>query len=263
MKNDRRSMENDQGGFMPKFSFTLGILVLPFVFLSLQAQTAETKIGTATVSGRVTLKGESARGVVVVLQSEDAVRSGDRSPGLRMRSDENGRFRFNGVKAGRYTLTAIAPGFVTPSENTFGSRAKAITISDGENVENQEIALKRGAVITGRVTDASGKPLVEQQVGLTGIDERGQPTRGVPGVGPYTYSTDDRGIYRIYGLAAGRYLVSAGFAQREGSITMTVNRTYYQLTYHPDTTEQSKARVVEVNEGFEATGIDIKVAEPK
>src|SRR5262249_44958276 len=125
------------------------------------------------------------------------------------------------------------------------------------------IALKRGAVITGRVTDASGKPLVDQQVGLTGIDGRGQPTRGVPGVGTYTYSTDDRGIYRIYGLAAGRYLVSAGFAQREGSMMMMANRSYYQLTYHPDTTEQSKARVVEVSEGFEATGIDIKFAEPK
>jgi len=71
---------------MQKFSFTLGILVLPFVFLSLQAQTIETKVGTASVSGRVTLKSESARGVVVVLQSEDAVRSGDRSPGLRMRT---------------------------------------------------------------------------------------------------------------------------------------------------------------------------------
>src|SRR5262249_24385820 len=73
----------------------------------------------------------------------------------------------------------------------------------------------------------------------------------------------DRGIYRIYGLAAGRYLVSVGFADREGKIMRTENRTYYQLTYYPDTTEQSKARVVEVSEGFEATGIDIKVAEPK
>ncbi len=180
-----------------------------------------------------------------------------------MKTDENGRFRFAGVKAGRYTLAAIAPGFIAPVENTFGARAKAITLADGENVENQEITLKRGAVITGRVTNSSGKPLVDQQVGLTGIDERGQPTRAVPGVSPYMYSTDDRGIYRIYGLPAGHYLVSAGFAQREGMIMMTSNRAYYQLTYHPDTTEQSKARVVEVSEGFEATGIDIKVAEPK
>ena len=180
-----------------------------------------------------------------------------------MKTDENGRFRFAGLKAGRYTLVAFAPGFVTPSENNFGSRAKTIDLADGENVENQEIALKRGAVITGRVTDSSGKPLVEQRVELTRLDDRGQPTRGAPGFSPYANLTDDRGIYRIYGLQAGRYLVGAGFAQREGSITVTVNRTYYQLTYHPDTTEQSKAKVIDVSEGFEATGINIKMADSK
>jgi len=248
---------------MRKLSIAFSILVLPFAFHSVQAQAAEVKTGTATVSGRVTLKGEPARGVVALLQSEDAMRAGDRSPGLRMKTDENGRFRFAGLKTGRYTLVAFAPGFVTPSENTFGSRAKAIDLADGENVENQEIALKRGAVITGRVTDSNGKPLVEQRVELTRLDDRGQPARGAPGFSPYANSTDDRGIYRIYGLQAGRYLVGAGFAQREGSITVTVNRTYYQLTYHPDTTEQSKAKVIDVSEGFEATGIDIKMADAK
>ncbi|MBO0857557.1 MAG: carboxypeptidase regulatory-like domain-containing protein [Chloracidobacterium sp.] len=252
---------------MRKLSFLLSILSLPFAFhtvWAVQAQAGDAKAGTATVSGRVTLKGESARGVVVLLQSEEAIRAGDRSPGLRMRTDENGRFRFAGLKAARYTLIAFAPGFVTPSENTFGSRAKSIDIADGENVENQDIALKRGAVITGRVTDASGKPLVDQRVELTRLDDRGQPTRVIAaGFSPYANSTDDRGIYRIYGLQAGRYLVGAGFAPREGSMTLTINRAYYQLTYHPDTTEQSKAKVIDVGEGFEATGVDIKMAEAK
>ncbi len=245
---------------MSKLRFTFSILLLPLALLSIQAQTAETKVGTATVSGRVTMKGEPARGVVVSLQSEEAMRAGDRSPGLRMKTDENGRFRFASLKAGRYTLVALAPGFISSGDSTVGPRGKSLNISDGENVENLEIALKRGAVITGRVTDPNDKPLVEQRVELTGLDERGQPRSGVPGVNPFMYSTDDRGVYRIYGLPAGRYLVSAGFAQREGSITVTVNRTYYQRTFHPDTTEQSKAKVVEVSEGYEATGIDIKVA---
>jgi protocatechuate 3,4-dioxygenase beta subunit len=247
---------------MSKLGFALGILVLPCAFHSVKAQAAESKSGTAAISGRVTLKSEPARGVVVLLQSEEAMRAGDRSPGMRMKTDDNGRFRFASLKAGRYTLIAFAPGFVTPGENTLGSRAKAIDLTDGENVENQEIALKRGAVITGRVTDANGKPLVEQRVELTRLDDRGQLAR-VPGFSPYANSTDDRGIYRIYGLQAGRYLVGAGFAQREGSIMLTANRAYYQLTYHPDTTEQSKAKVIDLSEGFEATGIDIKMADAK
>ena len=62
---------------MLKHNFALCILVLPFAFPSLQAQIADTKVGTATVSGRVTLKGEPARGVLVVLRSEEAMRSAE------------------------------------------------------------------------------------------------------------------------------------------------------------------------------------------
>ena len=92
---------------MLKHNFALCILVLTFVFPSLQAQIADTKVGTATVSGRVTLKDEPARGVVVVLRSEEAMRAADRSPGLRTKTDENGRFRFANLNAGWYTLAAI------------------------------------------------------------------------------------------------------------------------------------------------------------
>jgi Carboxypeptidase regulatory-like domain len=247
---------------MLKHNFALSILLWPFAFPSLEAQIADTKVGTAIVSGRVTLKGEPARGVVVVLRSEETMRTNVQSPGLRMKTDENGRFRFANLKAGRYTLAIIAPGFITPVENTFGSRARAIELSDGEKVENQEIALKRGSVITGRVTGVNGKLLVEQIVELTRLDEHGQPFR-TRDFSRYSGLTDDRGVYRIYGIPAGRYLVSAGLAQRKGWIVMTNDRNYYQLTYHPDTIEETKAKAVEISEGFETTGIDIKIAEAK
>jgi hypothetical protein len=248
---------------MSKPSFTLSILVTTLTFISVQAQTADAKAGTATISGRVTLKGEPARNVVIALQSEDAARIGDRSPGLRAKTDENGLFRLSGVKAGRYVLGALAPGFVVPGDSVFGLQGKAINISEGENLENLDLTLKQGGVITGRVTDSNDRPLVEQQVELIRLDERGQPVRAAPVTNPFMYSTDDRGIYRIYGLPAGRYLVSAGFAQREGSLMLTVNRTYYQRTFHPDTIDQSRAKVIEVSEGFEATDVDIKAAELK
>jgi Carboxypeptidase regulatory-like domain len=242
---------------MSKIGFAFSILALPFVLLSVQAQTVETRGRTATISGRVTLKGELVRGVVVLLQSEEAREARDKSQGLRAKTDENGRFMFTGLEAGQYRLTALATGFITPNENTFGSRAKTINISDGENIEDQEIALRRGAVITGCVIHSDGKPLVEQQVEVTRIDDQGRPMHRYMGV------TDDRGIYRLYGLPAGRYLVSVGLGQREISMMLTTNRTYYQRTFHRDTIEESKAEVVEVSEGFEATGVDIKVGSPK
>src|SRR5262245_26812618 len=105
---------------MHKLNFALSILVLPCAFHSVQAQDAEAKSGTATVSGRVTLKGEPARGVTVILQGQNQGRSN--MP--RARADESGRFQFTGLPAGRYSVSAAAPGYVSPDDTNFGMRGR-------------------------------------------------------------------------------------------------------------------------------------------
>jgi protocatechuate 3,4-dioxygenase beta subunit len=132
-----------------------------------------------------------------------------------------------------------------------------ILLSGDENVEGVDFKLTRGGVITGRVTDADGKPLVDDRVSLTPLDEKGMPLRGVQmrPPNPYVWGTDDRGIYRIYGLAAGRYKVSIG-DNGGGAI---LRSGYYQKTYYPDTTDVAKAAIVELTEGGEAKNIDISV----
>ncbi|MGH9754531.1 MAG: carboxypeptidase-like regulatory domain-containing protein [Blastocatellia bacterium] len=100
--------------------------------ISIQAQPAETKAETATISGRVSLKGEPARGVMVILQawSQGAFNS------PRARTDENGRFHFTGLPAGRYSVFAVAPGYVSPEDNyDIGRRGKALNLTDGEKVK--------------------------------------------------------------------------------------------------------------------------------
>src|SRR5207244_12335072 len=74
-------------------------------------------------------------------------------------------------------------------------------------------------VITGRVTDAENKPVVEERVSLQSVDENGAPSRfGVfSSPNDQMYQTDDRGIYRIYGLPAGRYKVSVGRSEEHTS----------------------------------------------
>jgi hypothetical protein len=71
------------------------------------------------------------------------------------------------------------------------------------------------------------------------------------------YSTEDRGIYRIYGLPAGRYLVSVG--DEAGGMGTVRGAGYYPRTYYPDTTDAAKAAIVELSEGGEAKNIDINV----
>jgi len=223
---------------MSKLRFALGMLLLPFAFHSIPAQgapqSAEIKNGTATVSGSVTLKGEPARGVTVILQAQDQ----NASNAPRAKTDDGGRFHFTGLPAGKYSVLAAAPGYVSSDfDFFFGAHGKTLNLAEGEKIENIDLEIKRGGVIAGRVTDSQGRPVIEERVNLSKLEANNQPLRfSAYGVNYDMYRTDDRGFYRIYELPAGRYLVSVGGAE---------------------------AKMVEVNDGSEAADIDITVPDQK
>ena len=219
---------------MQKFSFALSILILPCAFHSAQAQAAESKAGTATVSGRVTLKGEPARGVTVIMKAQN--QNAPNAP--RARTDESGRFHFTGLPAGKYSVFAAAPGYVSPDDDSvFAVRGKTLNLAEGEKVENIDLEIKRGGVIAGRVIDSQGRPLIEEKVNLNKLAASNQPLPfSAYSVNYDMYRTDDRGFYRIYELPAGRYLVSVGGAE---------------------------AKMIEVSDGSEAAEIDITVPDQK
>ncbi|MBO0862825.1 MAG: carboxypeptidase regulatory-like domain-containing protein, partial [Chloracidobacterium sp.] len=220
----------------------------------------DTKTGTATVSGRVTLKGEPARAVMVVLQTQNQ----NASNAPRARTDESGRFNFTGVHAGTYSVSAAAPGYVSPDDTNFGMRGKTLNLADGEKVENIDLEIKRGGVIAGKITDSQGRPVIEERINLSKFDANNQPRSYFNYAANYdNFQTDDRGLYRIYGLPEGRYLVSAGYAARPGSVAITSRREFYPRVYYPDATSESEAKVIKVSEGSVAEDIDITVPDPK
>src|SRR5215510_8378493 len=155
---------------MTKPWFTLSILLSMFslcVEVSGQVQTRETKAGSASIPGRVVFKGEPARNLpVCLLQPADPWPSNPDAY-LRARTGENGHFRITGVAAGSYVVVALAPGFISADTTNPSLAVKTINVSEGENIENIEIELKQGSVITGRVTDSQGRPIVEEGVTLT------------------------------------------------------------------------------------------------
>jgi len=245
---------------MSKLSFALSILVLPCAFHSAQAQAAESKAGTATVSGRLILKGEPARGVMVILQTQN--QGPFNAP--RARTDESGRFHFTGLPAGRYSVSALSPGYASPEDNNYpGMRGKTLTLADGERVENVDLEIKRGGVIAGRVADSQGRPVIEERLRLSKLDANNRPQASFfYSLNNDMYQTDDRGQYRIYGLPEGRYIVSVGYAQ-PGSATIISRREFYPRVFYPNATSESEAKVIEVSEASEATNIDITVTDPK
>jgi protocatechuate 3,4-dioxygenase beta subunit len=245
-------------------AFVLATLCSFRIDLTAQPQAKESRAGTSTVSGRVILRDEPMRGVTVTLREQrPMITPSDMVAAPRARTDANGMFRITGVAPGRYFVSAAAAAYVSSGGNSGFDQTNGrwLNVGDNEVIENIDIELKRGGVITGSVTDSSGRPLVEERVDLMRMDESGKPQ--------YFYlnnfdmgNTDDRGVYRIYGLPEGRYLVSAGHSP-DGIQSPRPSQSRYPRIYHPDRTDQSQAKVIEVGEGFEATGIDIVLGDAK
>ncbi len=158
---------------------------------------------------------EKSAGFVVVLGSGSPVRraqvtlSGQELRGNRTAlTDDQGRFVFQVLPAGRFNLSVNKAGHVTTS---FGAKRPGrpgtpIQLADGQRIEKLSIALPRGGVITGVVVDEHGEPAPSTQVrALRYVLQTGERTLSFAGQD----MTDDRGIYRIYSLQPGEYVLSA------------------------------------------------------
>src|SRR6266571_3778169 len=175
--------------------------------------------------------------------------------------DADGKFEVTGLRAGAYTVSASSPGYVLSDENS-----KAF-YRPGDNIT---LTLVKGGVITGRVTNSSGDPVVGALVRAIKIREPDDKPARAPGGGMFSqitealnamlgpYKTDDRGIYRIYGLAPGTYQVAAGGRGAMG-FTLGGGNPYDAdaPTYYPSSTLDTAGDVA-VAAGGEATGIDIR-----
>jgi protocatechuate 3,4-dioxygenase beta subunit len=231
------------------------ILLLPF---SAHAQTPPASAKpTGTISGKVTVNEKGVPDILVAAQTMDRPLQ---QAVARAKSDAGGRYRLTGLPAGQYQITAIAPA-LAPAEQSSGSfyrSSKTVVLASGEEADDVDIKLVHGGVIAGRVTDADGKPVIEERINLQMVDRAGNESNQSMPMGSYQMGvTDDRGIYRIYGLSAGRYRVSVG--SNEGHFMMSSRRTYYPVTFYGNTSDAAKATIVELQDGTEATNIDIRV----
>jgi hypothetical protein len=236
----------------PCFRLILIAPILVLVASQLKAQTPETKTKpTGSISGRVTIGEKPAPGITVVASAPSSS-----TPMVQTTSDADGNYRIGGLAAGAISVTPVAPVYVVPFAAMFGP-GQAINLSANETVENIDFKLVRGGVITGRITDPDGRPAIEERISLITVDQNGVVVRGptIRSSNFQMYQTDDRGLYRIYGLPAGHYKLSAGDEGRGGGRVAG----YYPRTYYPDSSEMGKAAIIDVSEGGETKNIDIKL----
>lgn len=163
-------------------------------------------------------------------------------------SDDGGNFQVNGLDALVYTVSASAPSYFTAPREP-DSLPTYYRIGD-----SMTINMIKGGVITGTVTSPTGEPLVQVAVRSTLIrDANGKPPN--PGRLAVDKVTDDRGIYRFYGLVAGTYVVSAG---GRGSYWYSANAYDTDApTYAPSSTRDAATEIT-VKAGEETNGVDIR-----
>ncbi|HEU4434252.1 MAG TPA: hypothetical protein VFR51_12800 [Pyrinomonadaceae bacterium] len=231
------------------FSSTLkvaGCLVALCLIVHAQNPAQKAQSGSSSISGKVTMKGSGVPGILI--GARQAQQSPRGVPPPIATTDQQGNYKLSNLAPGQYEIVTGAPQFVLTSTEPI----RRLIVGEGETIENIDFTLVRGGVITGKVVDADGKPVIDEQIEVFPAGHMGTAM-------PYTFTTigtDDRGIYRIFGLAPGKYKVAAGSPEDR----MTFGRilgAVYTRTYYPSVGDETKATVIEVGEGSEVTNIDI------
>ena len=142
-----------------------------------------------------------------------------------------------------------------------------MSLTDGQQLANVDMKLPRGGVITGRVADEDGESLARAIVSVV----RYQYLRGERQLMPAGIDqTDDRGQYRIFGLAPGDYYVTATAGGMAEQIMRSVleatpptgdpaENVGYAPTYYPGVLNPSDATRLKVVSGQEVASIDFQV----
>jgi len=173
-------------------------------------------------------------------------------------TDQQGRFEIKELPAGRYTMMASKGGFVSlqygqrrPSES-----GTPIELGDGQTLEKITIALPRGSVLGGRITDEFGEPVANASVTAMRYGYVGGARRMMPGGQNSRDTTDDQGQFRLFGLPPGDYFVSATLRTGGQEVTDPMGElSGYAATYYPGTTNVAEAARITLAVSQENTGI--------
>jgi Carboxypeptidase regulatory-like domain len=196
-----------------------------------------------------------ARARVSITDTRNAQRS------LSMLTSDEGKFEFNGVTAGKFSLEGAKRGFIRGSYDQHEQFSTAIVTGAGLDTENLTLRLDPVAVLTGKVLDESGDPVRNATVTVYREDH----FSGVSRIRRFRAAqTDDLGSYEISALDAGTYFVAARAkpwyevhrrkSQPAGAENLPVQvdnslDVAYPTTYYADTTQSDEATPIPIRGG--------------
>ncbi len=251
------------------------LIALGFAGALIQASAATER---AVVSGRVLEQGTQApvagAQVMLMTQLQGPPPTGPFAYRPKTATtDENGRFQFVDVDPGRYRLNAQKAGFATPVN---GGSLPPLELKGGDRLDNVALTLQRGGVITGRVVDQSGEPVVDARVTVLRkppvppqLSSRADAAatvarfanRLLPAGGGA--QTNDLGEFRVHSLLPGEYYVQAAprsdFGGTSSAASTKTAATTMVPTYFPSSSDSNAAQPILVTAGQTASDVVVRM----
>jgi len=237
-------------------------LLFTAVFAALLA--AQNKKDLCKLAGRLTnaITNEPVRKAKVSLHPGDPSKTV-----YSLVSDAEGKFQFENIEPGRYTLQGEKAGFV---EGWYGEGHEPATIElrAGKDTSELVVKLTPQGVIAGRVLDDEGEPVG----GLMVMPLRNMYINGhkqlMPVMTGMPIQTNDLGEYRLSNLPPGKYFVHSD-ANKLTDMAMGMAKSQDAAdarpqdlliaSYYPSAPDAASATVVEVGPGAEVRAIDIRL----
>jgi protocatechuate 3,4-dioxygenase beta subunit len=205
--------------------------------------------GTARIAGRVVdaTSGKPIKGARLLLLPTEGQRLTN-----WMRTDSEGRFAYTSLPVQAYTLRIDAERFVTLEygQKRPGETGTPILITAEGQDFKADVALPRASAIEGALLDEFGDPAPGVLVQIANKTYVAGRQRLMPVTNRVqTLPTDDRGHYRVIGVAPGEYHVAAlagVYVDRDGA-------PGFAPTYNPGTPAASASVPVTVAFGADTT----------
>jgi protocatechuate 3,4-dioxygenase beta subunit len=164
---------------------------------------------------------------------------------------------------GAFRLVAPAGRFAVVASKTGYARAEVTPPPSGQPID---VRLKKGAAVTGKIVDERGDPIIGLNVAALKRAASGKPPVTIA-----TTETDDRGEYRLAGLAGGSVVVRittfggsvvvriTTFGAAGPIVNPSANHAVPGTMYYPGTTSIDEAQAMRLQPGDERTGMDVVV----
>ena len=172
-------------------------------------QAPAARAGTAGLSGSIMSDEQTPQ---PIRRARVMLTSAEGGMALTTYTNDAGHFSFEKLPAGRYSLSASKAPYLTMSYGAKRSdvQGTTITLANAAHMTDIVMRLPRGSVIAGRIVDENGEPAFG--VGIRVLQSRMQSGERAflpPTSGSGNDTTDDRGMFRLYGLPPGEYVVIA------------------------------------------------------